>query len=554
MEHTNWYKDAVIYQIYPRSFCDSNGDGLGDIPGIISKLDYLKDLGVNCVWLSPVYDSPQEDNGYDIANYRDIWKPFGTLDDFKTMLDEMHKRGIRLIMDLVVNHTSSEHEWFKSAIADKNSPYRDYYIIRKGKGKGGKKPPTNWSGFFAESAWERIGDSDEWYLHLFAKGQPDLNWENPKVREEVKDILRYWLDMGVDGFRCDVITLISKKQDFKDRFPTLALCGKDAFIMGPRIHEFLHELYEDVYANYDCMTVGESVLSGLEDAKLLVSPDREELDMIFNFDHTDVDNLMGVKWFYRDFKLTNLKKAVKRWQIGLRGKGWNSLFIENHDQRRSVGRFGTDDKEFRVISSKMLTATYFLLQGTPFIYQGQEIGMTNGDFETIDDVVDIEAHNVYKLGQSLPILKPMLKKTLMQCNRDNARTPVQWDDSRYAGFSDVKPWLKVNKNKNYINAAAAINDPDSTYHFFKKIITFRIGNDVIKDGEYVDLLPRDNKVFAYTRKLGSKEVVVISNFTRKNVKCKLLSNYKKYNLVLTNYVEKEDDYLKPYETRVLINY
>lgn len=554
MEHTNWYKDAVIYQIYPRSFCDRNGDGVGDIPGIISKLDYLKDLGVNCVWLSPVYDSPQEDNGYDIANYRDIYKPFGTLKDFTMMLDEMHKRGIRLVMDLVVNHTSSEHEWFKSAISDKNSPYRDYYIIRKGKGKNGKKPPNNWSGFFAESTWERIGESDEWYLHLFAKGQPDLNWENPKVREEVKDILRYWLDMGVDGFRCDVITLISKKQDFKSRFPTLALCGKDAFVMGPRLHEYLHDLHKDVYANYDCMTVGETVLSSLDDAISLVSPEREELDMVFNFDHTDVDNHMGVKWLYRKFRLTNLKKAVRKWQIGLKGKGWNSLFIENHDQRRSVGRFGTDDKEFRVISSKMLTATYFLLQGTPFIYQGQELGMTNGDFESIDDVVDVEAHNVYKLGQSFPILKPFLKKTLMSCNRDNARTPVQWDDSRYAGFSEAKPWLKVNKNKSFINAEAAIKDPDSTYNFFKKIIEFRKGNDVIKNGDYIDLLPRNNSVYAYVRKLPDKEVVVISNFTNKRLSCKILKDYKKYNIVLTNYVEKEDDYLKPYETRVLINY
>ena len=554
MYHSDWYKDAVIYQIYPRSFCDSNSDGIGDIPGIISKLDYLKNLGVNCVWLSPVYDSPQEDNGYDIANYRDIWKTFGTLDDFKLMLSEMHKRGIRLIMDLVVNHTSSEHEWFKSAISDKNSPYRDYYIIKKGKGKNGKRPPNNWTGFFAESTWTRIDESDDWYLHLFAKGQPDLNWENPKVRQEVKDILRYWLDMGVDGFRCDVITLISKKQDFKSRFPTLALCGKDAFVMGPRIHEYLHELYRDVYSQYDCMTVGETVLSSLDDAISLVSPDRQELDMVFNFDHTDVDNYFGIKWIYRKFKLKNLKKAISKWQLGLEGKGWNSLFIENHDQRRSVGRFGTDDKEYRVISSKMLTATYFFLKGTPFIYQGQELGMTNGDFETIDDVVDVEAHNVYKLGESLPILKPILKKTLMSCNRDNARTPMQWDDSRYAGFSDSKPWLKVNKNKSFINAESAINDEDSTFNFFKKAISFRKGNEVIKDGSYLDLLPHSKSIFAYERKLDSKEVVVISNFSKKLVKCQLLSKYKNYKLVLTNYVEKEEDYLKPYETRVLVNY
>ena len=446
MKQTNWYKDAVIYQIYPRSFCDGNGDGLGDIPGIISKLDYLKELGVNCVWLSPVYDSPQEDNGYDISNYRDIYKPFGTLDDFKLMLDEMHKRGIRLIMDLVVNHTSSEHPWFKSAISDKNSPYRDYYIIKKGR-KNGTKAPNNWSGFFGEGAWQRIGDSEDYYLRLFAKGQPDLNWENPKVREEVKDILRYWLDMGVDGFRCDVITLISKDQRFKSVFPTLALRGKKYFVNGPRLHEYLHELYKDVYVNYDCMTVGETVLSTLSQARDLVEPQREELTMVFNFDHTDTDNHFGIKWFYKKFKLKRLKKVVNKWQQGLHGCGWNSLFIENHDQRRSVGRFNTDDKEYREVSAKMLGTTYFFLQGTPFIYEGQELGMTNGDFEKLEDFVDVETYNIHRLGEQLKILKPFLKKTLFQCSRDNARTPMQWDDTEYAGFSSVKPWIKVNKNK-----------------------------------------------------------------------------------------------------------
>ena len=399
MKKTDWYKDAIIYQIYPRSFCDGNKDGLGDIPGIISKLDYLKELGVNCVWLSPVYDSPQEDNGYDISNYRDIYKPFGTLDDFKKMLSEMHKRGIRLIMDLVVNHTSSEHMWFKEAIKDKNSPYRDYYIIKKGRKNGGKAP-NNWSGFFGEKAWERIGDSEDYYLHLFAKGQPDLNWENPKVREEVKDILRYWLDMGVDGFRCDVITLISKDQRFKSVFPTIAIAGHQYYVNGPRLHEYLHELYTDVYANYDCMTVGETVLSTLDQAKELVLPERQELSMIFNFDHTDTDNHFGVKYFYKKFDVRKLKKVVNKWQQGLHGCGWNSLFIENHDQRRSVGRFGT--VEGNILSSKSLAASYFLLKGTPFIYQGQEIGMRNAHFKSLDEIVDVESHNVNKTLDSLP--------------------------------------------------------------------------------------------------------------------------------------------------------
>ena len=551
MKQTNWYKDAIIYQIYPRSFCDGNGDGLGDIPGIISKLDYLKDLGVNCVWLSPVYDSPQEDNGYDIANYKDIYKPFGTLDDFKKMLDGMHKRGIRLIMDLVVNHTSSEHEWFKSAIKEKNSPYRDYYIIKKGK-KNGKKPPNNWTGFFGEKAWTRIEGTEDWYLHLFAKGQPDLNWENPKVREEVKDILCYWLDMGVDGFRCDVITLISKDQRFKNDISKIALVGKKYYVNGPKLHEYLHELNEDVYQNYDCMTVGETVLSTLEQARLLVEPERKELSMIFNFDHTDTDNYFGIKWFYRQFKLRRLKKVINKWQTGLFNHGWNSLFIENHDQRRSVGRFNTSDTKYRVESAKMLATTYFFLQGTPFIYEGQEIGMTNGDFKTLDDFVDIETHNIYHLGEKLKFLKPILKKSLYQCSRDNARTPMQWDDSEYAGFSNVKPWIKVNSNKNNINVKQSINDEDSIYHYYQKIISFRKDNEVIKNGNYMDLLPKHKSIYAYQRQYKNKDIVIISNFSDKNIKnplVKLLKDHVKY---LSNYSDDNEN-LRPYETMVLIH-
>ena len=552
MKQTNWYKDAVIYQIYPRSFCDGNNDGLGDIPGIISKLDYLKELGVNCVWLSPVYESPQEDNGYDIANYREIYKPFGTLDDFKKMLDEMHKRGIRLIMDLVVNHTSNEHEWFKSAISDKNSPYRDYYIIKKGK-KNGKKPPNNWSGFFGEKAWERIGDSEDYYLHLFAKGQPDLNWENPKVREEVKGILRYWLDMGVDGFRCDVITLISKDQRFKSVGPTIALAGKNYYVNGPRLHEYLHELYTDVYQNYDCMTVGETVLSTIEDAKKLVKPERQELSMIFNFDHTDTDNYMGVKYFYRKFDVRRLKKVVEKWQHLLFNEGWNSLFIENHDQRRSVGRFGTDENEFRKESAKMLATTYFLLQGTPFIYQGQEIGMTNAHFKSIDEIQDVEAKNINTLANKVKILKPFVKKYMIDVSRDNARTPMQWDDSEYAGFSKHQPWMRVNENKTTINVEESLKDDNSIFHYYQKLIEFRKNNDVIKDGEYIDLDKSNKDFFIYKRKLNDKEVVVVSNFSNKEKTAKTLQNLRNYKKILSNY-DNDSDVFKPYETRVLVNY
>ena len=551
MKKTDWYKDAIIYQIYPRSFCDSNGDGLGDIPGITSKLDYLKELGVNCVWLSPVYDSPQEDNGYDISNYKDIYKPFGTLDDFKVMLNEMHKRGIRLIMDLVVNHTSSEHPWFKSAIKDKNSPYRDYYIIKKGK-KSGKKPPNNWSGFFAEKAWEKI-DDENYYLHLFAKGQPDLNWENPKVREEVKDVLRFWLDMGVDGFRCDVITLISKDQRFKSVFPTIAIAGKQYYINGPRLHEYLHELYVDVLSHFDCMTVGETVLSSLDDAKLLVAPEREELSMVFNFDHTDTDNYFGAKWFYRKFNLKRLKKVVNKWQRGLFNDGWNSLFIENHDQRRCVGRFGTDDKKYRYESSTMLGTTYFFLQGTPFIYQGQEIGMTNGNFKSMDELRDVEVKNTYALAKKIKILKPLIEKHMFDLTRDNARTPMQWDDSKYAGFSNVEPWIKVNENKDSINVNEDLKSEKSINKFYRNLISFRKDNEVIKLGEYICLNPNDSNIYIYKRKLKDKEIVVVSNFKGKQIESKLLNELANYKLVISNF-QNNSNKLEPYETRVYKNY
>lgn len=550
MKHTLWYKNAIIYQIYPRSFCDGNGDGLGDIPGIISKLDYLKQLGVNCVWLSPVYDSPQKDNGYDIADYRDIYKPFGTLDDFKKMLNEMHKRGIRLIMDLVVNHTSDQHKWFQSAISDKNSPYRDYYIIRKGK-KNGKKPPNNWTGFFSGSTWERIGDSDEYYLHLFTKEQPDLNWENPKVRDEVVDILRYWMDMGVDGFRCDVITLISKKQDFKSRFPTIALCGKDAYVMGPKLHTYLRELYDRAYADYDCMTVGESVMCSLEDTLSFVNPEKKELDMIFNFSHTDVDNYFGVKYFYRKFKLTRFKKRLAKYQYGLYQKGWNSLFIENHDQRRSAGRYGTLDRgPLAITSSKSLAASYFFLQGTPFIYQGQEIGMRNPSFKSIEEFEDVEINNMYKMTQRNPFVKMLIGKHIFDVSRDNARTPMQWDNSEYFGFSTAKPWLNGTDDNKDRNVKDAIKDENSLFHFYQDIIEIRKKYPVVIDGKFDLLYKRNKDLFIYTRTLDKQQLLVICSFSKKEVKCPL-NNLGEYKLLLSNYKTHQDKF-QPFECRIYI--
>lgn len=544
--HTNWYKKAIIYQIYPRSFLDTNNDGLGDIKGIISKLDYLKDLGINCVWLSPIYDSPQKDNGYDISNYLDIYPPFGNMDDFKKMLSEMHKRGIRLIMDLVVNHTSDQHQWFKEAIKDKSSPYRDYYIIRKGE-KNGKKPPNNWQGFFGEGAWTRIGESDEYYLHLFTKEQPDLNWENSKVREEVKTLLKFWLDLGVDGFRCDVINLISKKQDFKSRFPLLALTGKDAYINGPRLHEYLHELYRDVFSQYDCMTVGETVLASKQDNIDLTDPTREELDMIFNFSHTNSDNYLGVKYFFRKFKLNRFKKRLNEQQINLVGYGWNSLFIENHDQRRSVGRFGTVEEDIN--SSKSLAVSYFLLQGTPFIYQGQEIGMRNAHFKNIDETEDVESKNIFRISKKIPLIGKRIRKVILEVSRDNARTPMIWDNSTYGGFSNVKPWIRVNPDKDIVNVKQSLEDKDSLYYFYKKLIDFRKDNDTIINGSYRMLKKHNPNIFAYVREDEQYKIIVISSFSKKENKCSLLNQLKDEDIVISNF-ENHKEKLQPFETRV----
>ncbi len=543
MKKTDWFKDAIIYQIYPRSFKDSNDDGIGDIKGIIEKLDYLKDLGINCVWLSPVYESPMNDNGYDISDYKSIYKTFGTMDDFDLMLSEMHKRGIRLIMDLVANHTSDEHPWFIESKKSIDNPYRDYYIW--------KKKPNNWTGFFGEKAWEYDKTTDEYYLHLFAKKQPDVNWENEKVREEYKNIIKFWLDKGVDGFRCDVINVISKDQRFKNGKNPLILVGKKYFINGPRLHEYLHELNKDVLSNYDCMTVGESVFTTLEDVKLLTGENREELSMVFNFDHTSVDNYLGVKWLMRKFSLRRFKKILDKYQYGLKDEGWNSLFYENHDQRRSVGRFNTSDKEYRVESAKLLATTMYFLKGTPFIYQGQEIGMTNFEVDSLDDFIDIETIDVLKLMKSLPLTKKYIEKSIKNGSRDNARVPLHWDDSEYAGFSNVKPWLSVNKNKDFINVETSKKDPSSIYNFYKKLINiYKEYSSLVREGIYKDLKPKNSKLYCYERKLNNEVLLVISNFSNHDVKCDILnkdySNYK--SKVLLNNYDVESKVLKPYQS------
>lgn len=544
---TRWYKDAVVYQIYPRSFKDSNGDGIGDINGIIEKLDYLKELGVTCVWLSPVYQSPMDDNGYDISDYKRIHPVFGTMRDFKKMVQEMHSRGIRLIMDMVLNHTSDEHPWFVQSRSDENSPYREYYIWKKGVRSD---PPNNWTGFFGEKAWEYDRKTDAFYLHLFGKKQPDLNWENAKVREELKDILRFWCDLGVDGFRLDVINLISKDQKFARGKERLFLKGRASYVNGPRLHEYLQELHRDVFSSYDLMTVGETVFTTAEDMKLLTDEKRNELSMVFNFDHTSVDNFFGVKWFLRKFSLPRFKKVLSRSQKALETCGWNSLFYENHDQRRSVGRFHTDEGIYREKSAKLLATCMYFLRGTPFIYQGQEIGMTNADIDRIEEYQDLETHNIYHTAQRLHLPKSYIRKTIRLNSRDNARTPMQWDDSEFAGFSDGKPWLKVNRNKDYINVRLASEDEDSILKFYQKLFAIRQKEPLVKDGKYFDLLPKHKELYAYLRSGAEADLLVIGNFSAKTVEMHLGAIHE-YTILLNNYPKFNEGRMEPYQAVVL---
>ena len=549
MEQTNWYKDAIIYQIYPRSFKDSNGDGIGDITGIIEKLDYLKDLGINCVWLSPVYESPMDDNGYDISNYCSIHPMFGTMEDFKTMLEEMHKRDIRLIMDLVMNHTSDEHPWFKSACESKDSPYRDYYIWKKGKKRN--KAPNNWTGFFGEGAWEYHEPTGEYYLHLFGKKQPDLNWENPSVREEMKKVIRFWCDLGVDGFRLDVINLISKNQKFANGREMIFLKGGKSYINGPRLHEYLQEINRDAFSKYDIMTVGETVFTKLDDMKLLTDESRKELSMVFNFDHTSVDNFFGVKWFMRKFSLVRFKKILGKYQKGLKDVGWNSLFYENHDQRRSVGRFNTNDGIYRERSAKMLATSLYFLKGTPFIYQGQEIGMTNTDIDRLEDYQDIETHNIYKTAKAMHLPKKFIDKTIPNGTRDNARTPMQWSNDEYAGFSTVKPWLKVNANYEWLNVEANKKDDDSILNYYKKLLAIRKKESLVIDGNYIDLFPKHKDIYAYMRTGTKEKLLVVANYSAKNVKIDLSFVPEKYDILINNYPVLDLNNIEPYQAFIL---
>ncbi|MED3824985.1 alpha-glucosidase [Priestia flexa] len=552
-----WWKESVVYQIYPRSFMDSNGDGIGDIRGIISKLDYLKDLGVDVVWLSPVYKSPNDDNGYDISDYQNIMDEFGTMEDLDELLKQLHERGMKLMMDLVVNHSSDEHQWFVEARKSKDNPYRDYYIWRPG--KDGREP-NNWTSFFSGSAWEYDEVTGEYYLHLFSKKQPDLNWENPELRKEIYDMMKWWLDKGIDGFRMDVINLISKAEGLPSapggkRYDW----GGDYFMNGPRVHEYLQEMNREVLSKFDIMTVGECPGASTSDAVKYANNEGTELNMIFTFEHMDLDSGPDGKWNVKPWKLRDLKEVMSKWQYKLEGNGWNSLYLNNHDQPRMVSRFG-NDKEYRVESAKMLATFLHMMKGTPYIYQGEELGMTNVHFENIEDYNDIEIHNMYreKVLEGGEDHSEIMDAIYVK-GRDNARTPVQWDSSPNAGFTTGTPWLKVNPNFQKINAAKATADSDSIYYYYQKLINLRKQYDIIVYGKYDLILEEHEQIFAYTRVLENKKLVVLTNFTGESAAFNLPEDIhlESAELIIGNYQVREGEMvdlskLKPYEARVYL--
>lgn len=551
-----WWKESVVYQIYPRSFYDSNGDGIGDINGITEKLDYLKELGIDVIWLSPVYDSPNDDNGYDIRNYKQIMDEFGTMEDWERMLHEIHKRDMKLIMDLVVNHTSDEHHWFVKSRKSKENPYRDYYIWRSG--KNGSEP-NNWEATFGGSAWKYDQITGEYYLHLFSEKQPDLNWENPKLRQEIYEMMKWWLDKGIDGFRMDVINFISKDQRFPDgdkKTGKKYASGHRYFVNGPRIHEFLQEMHQEVLSKYDLMTVGEMPGVTPKEALLYTGENRNELNMVFHFEHMDIDAGPNGKWDVQPWSLVELKKILSKWQVKLEKDGWNSLYWNNHDQPRVVSRFG-DDGKYHKESAKMLATTLHMMKGTPYIYQGEEIGMTNVKFNSIKDYRDIETINMYhekiKDHDQSEIMEAIYKKS-----RDNARTPMQWNDNQNAGFTSGIPWIKVNDNYKEINVKNAIDDQTSILHYYKKLIKLRKEYPIIIYGSYHLLFPNHKDIFAYVRKWRDERLLIISNFTKKHIIFDVPENLREYKytrLLIGNYLNQGEHLkisfvLQPYETRV----
>ncbi|MBM7113137.1 glycoside hydrolase family 13 protein [Archangium primigenium] len=509
-----WWKDAVVYQIYPRSFQDSDGDGVGDLRGIIRRLDYLKRLGVDVLWLSPIYASPNDDNGYDISDYRAIMTEFGTMADFEELLREAHARGLKIMLDLVVNHTSDEHPWFIESRQGPDSAKRDYYVWRKG---ADGQPPNRWQSFFSGSVWEKDAASGEYYLHLFSRRQPDLNWENPQVRREVYDMMRFWLDKGVDGWRMDTVNMFSKPQDFPEGQPipgTSLTEGQPLFLNGPRIHEFLQEMHREVLAHYDVMTVGETPGVSPTEGALYCGAERGELNMVFHFEHVFLGDEQAErgKWSNPPLALPDIKRVLARWQTGLHGRGWNSLYWDNHDQPRAVSRFG-DDRQYRVESAKMLCTVLLFMQGTPYIYQGQELGMTNVSFESMHHYKDIETLNASKvLREEHGWDEARILAGVYARGRDNARTPMHWSAGTNAGFTTGTPWIGLNPNYPDINAEAAEADPGSVWHHYRDVIALRKALPVVREGAFTLLDAEHPTVFAYVRDDAHTRLLVVGHF------------------------------------------
>ena len=553
-----WWKESVVYQIYPRSFCDSNGDGIGDLNGITSKLDYLKELGVDVIWLSPVYKSPNDDNGYDISDYQDIMDEFGTMEDFDRMLATAHEKGIKIMMDLVVNHTSDEHKWFIESRKSTDNPYRDYYIWRPAKEDGSL--PNNWGSCFSGPAWEYDKTTDMYFLHLFSKKQPDLNWDNPVVRQEVFYMMNWWLEKGVDGFRMDVISLISKEQpELPDKEP--GINGYATFNVsanGPHVHEYLQEMRQKALNNADTITVGECSGVTLEEAKKYARSDEKELNMVFQFEHMDVDSdEKAGKWTTRKMDLRDLKKILTRWQKGLQDIAWNSLYWENHDQPRSVSRFGNDSDEYREISAKMLATCIHMMQGTPYVYQGEELGMTNCPFNTLENFRDLESINAFhELTEQGKMTEEEMMAAIGYKGRDNARTPMQWDDSANAGFSgaDATPWIMVNPNYTKINAKDQVSREDSVFKYYQKLIKLRHESDLIVYGTYDLILDDDKDIYAYIRTLGDEKLIVYCNFSENTREVELSEEFTDGKILISNYNDakvSEKITLRPYKAIVI---
>lgn len=550
-----WWKNAVVYQIYPRSFKDSNGDGIGDLEGIYEKLDYLAELGIDVIWMSPVYKSPNDDNGYDISDYQDIMDDFGTMDDFDRVLKKAHSLNIKIMMDLVVNHTSDEHKWFIESKKSKDNAYHDYYMWADPDKNG--NPPNRWESCFSGSAWEYVESVGQFYLHSFSRKQPDLNWDNPKVREEVFKMMTWWCDKGIDGFRMDVISMISKYPGLPDGPENGNGYTGNTSCDGPNIHKYLREMNEKVLSKYRLITVGECPGVNAEQAKKYANIDGSELDMIFQFEHVSGSALKPChhgKWDGEAMTMPELRANFTKWQKDLEGCAWNSLFLSNHDQPRCVSRFGNDSEQYRELSAKMLATMTHFQKGTPYVYQGEELGMTNAYMENIADYRDIESLNAYKeLTTKENIPAETVMGYIKAVGRDNARTPMQWDASDNGGFTSGTPWLQVNKNYKTINAAAQVNDPDSVFAYYKKLIALRHTNEVMVNGVYDVLIPDHPQIYAYTRTLGDKQLLVLCNDSDTNVAIPAELQEKIHaakNILIQNYKDTDESTLRPYEAVV----